>query len=95
MTATRANTIPVICHADATSEYNNNENRNGITIDNLFATDATATPMFFAVYAIILKSRMKVNPISTAHGSQGCWKVSTELNGNDPLITEPVITQVQ
>ena len=64
--------IPAICRGVATSEYNINENKNGITIDNLLATDATATPMFFAVYAIILKRKMNVKPITTAHGNQGC-----------------------
>lgn len=66
-----------------------------MTIDNLLATEATATPIFLAVYAMRLKRRMKVKPINIAHANHGTWKAEIEVNGNDRLITEPVTTQAQ
>ena len=69
------------------------ENKNGITRESLLATDATATPIFCAVNAMILKSMTNISPIPMAHKNHGCFTESTKEI--DLFINDPVITQVK
>ncbi len=70
-TAVNAIRIPVIFSTVAFSLYKYKENRKGMIKDNLFATEATATPIFWAVSAMTLKSEIKIVPITQAHGNHG------------------------
>ena len=67
---------------------------NGITSDNLLATDATATPIFWAVNPIILKRVINKTPITPAQIIQSSLN-EPAFNGKDPFTTEPVTTQVK
>ncbi len=92
-TAASAIIIPAIFTQVEDSLYKYSEKTNGITSDNLLATEATATPIFCVVKAIRLNNKIKSDPISKAHLNQGS-PVEAALIGKLPLTMEPVITQV-
>ena len=61
--------------------------------DNLLATEATATPIFWVVIPITVKIDTNSTPITMAHRNQGVDTLEA-LMGKNPFTTDPVITQV-